>query len=203
MEDTPTRSRGPALLVLALAAHAALLAAVELRGGQDALRPYVTDLEGPVALHGANTTLSSWLLITAGVLWLAVLATAPSARRTTRFALAQAAVLVGLAVDDRFLVHERLGGLTGIPDPLILGVVGLVQLGLVATHLDLAVPDRPSRLALGGAAAAFGAMLVVDAVAPSEATLRLAVEEITKAWGGALLAAWAWTRLRTIAGARR
>ena len=185
----------------ALAVYSIVLVGIEATGGQDALRPYVTDVEGPVAFYGVNTWLSAGLLLAAAVLWSstsAVLSTSVL-RRVRPFAMLQSGVLLLLAIDDRFLLHERVGRRLDIDDPIVLGVVAVAELAILVRWSDVAAPDRVSRGLLLGAATAFALMLAIDAVGPAELAFRLAAEEVTKVWGGALLAAWAWYRLSALA----
>lgn len=185
----------------ALAVYSIVLVGIEATGGQDALRPYVTDVEGPVAFYGVNTWLSAGLLLAAAVLWSstsAVLSTSVL-RRVRPFAMLQSGVLLLLAIDDRFLLHERVGRRLDIDDPIVLGVVAVAELAILVRWSDVAAPDRVSRGLLLGAATAFALMLAIDAVGPAELAFRLAAEEVTKVWGGALLAAWAWYRLSSLA----
>jgi hypothetical protein len=167
-----------AVAALALALYSGGLVRIEALYGQDALRPYVTDIDGPIGLYAVNTTLSASFLLGGAIIWMATtqLPGGPAAPRRRRYAVLQAAVLGALAFDDRFMGHEVIGSRTVIDETLLLGGAAVVQLVLLVVYRDVAVPDR---LALGlilSAGAASGGMLLIDVFGGQDATLRLAAE---------------------------
>ena len=172
---------------------------IELFTSQAQVRHYFTDITGPVLFYAVNTTLSVFLLAGAALLF-AVAAHLPGSRpdanrRARCFDLSQLALFAGLALDDRFLVHEALGSRLGIEDALLLGAAGLAELSLLFHFRDVLPRGRAMRFLTAGGACTC-CMLVIDAAAPLEAPLRLSFEDLFKAWGALLLFSFAWEVLR-------
>ena len=178
------------LAVLLLCVYSLCLLYVEWTKGQVGVRPYVTDITGPVRFYAIHTSLSVGLLAASAGLNLLILGLARRVAtdwRTTAFHAAQAGLFAYLACDDRFLIHEELGMRLGIEDALILVALGLLELGLLAWLGRLRTRSPRARHCLALAGVAFAAMLVVDGTFPSEWRFRLSAEDLFKLWGGALL----------------
>ena len=178
-----------ALLVL----YSGALVGIELLGSAELARHLCTDIVGPSRLFALNTSLCAGMLLGAAVLlWFAahIGAIPPTDRLYFRL---QALLFLYLGVDDRFLLHETWGRLLRIDDALILLALGVAQLALLWRLGRLRARSRAARLYLLGAGVAFGVMVVVDGFAAQLAELpRLTLEDGAKAWGAALLLAFAW-----------
>lgn len=209
--ETPQTSPWPVRAVAgsAFLLYAAVLVALELGGGQEALRPYVADVDGQF-LTGVNTTASVSLvwaaaLLFAVALWAhrrVVVHEDPGAVRRDRWFLAtQVVVFAAVGVDDRFLVHERVAARLDIPDAPLLAAVGLLEIGLLVTIGRITTRPRDQVRPLVGAAVAFGLMVLIDGLAPADATGRLAAEEVTKVAGATLVAVFAWRVLAALLSA--
>ncbi len=181
------------LAVMAL--YSLVLVTIELRTSQDHVRHYFTDIEGPVRLYAINTTLSTFLLWASGLIFCVVLLVirgVPDKQRERRFCWSQIAIFGYLGADDRFLLHERLSDIVPLHDTLILVVVGVFEVAALALWGDLPKRSRLARLCVLLAAVLFLAMAVIDAFVPSELTLRLTFEDLSKAWAAWFLFLFSW-----------
>ncbi|MEM6459075.1 MAG: hypothetical protein AAF710_06760 [Planctomycetota bacterium] len=178
------------VLALALLPYSVALLAIELATSQEHVRNYFTDLEGPVVLYGVNTTLSVSLLWGCGLLCgVAVYLRGddrPWATRGGRFLCLQAALLAYLGLDDRFLIHERIDGLTGLSNAVVLGGVGVAQLAVLVWY-RAEWDSAAARRCLIAAASLFLVMMVIDALGPAGMVLRLSVEDLCKTWSAFFL----------------
>ena len=186
----------PALL---LAVYSAALIAIELRTSQDHVRHYFTDIEGPVRLYAINTTLTTFLLWSAALIFSIqlLLLERPAGRSVEKaFCVSQILIFAYLGFDDRFVVHERLSEAWGIHDTLILAAIGAVE---AACLLLLGAPwslPRRGVLYLSIAAAAFLVMASIDAFLPGELELRLSFEDLAKVWSAFFLFLFSWEVLK-------
>lgn len=176
-----------------MAFYSGVLVTIELSTSQDHVRHYFTDIEGPVRLFAINTTLSVFLLWASALLFAVVLMVIrPESRRERLFCLSQMAIFGYLGVDDRFLLHERLSDVVPLHDTLILVAVGLVEIAALALLGDLRRRSGWVRGYVAAAGVLFGVMAAIDAFAPSDAVLRLAVEDLSKVWAGWFLFLFSW-----------
>lgn len=190
-----TRRVGAALVAL----YSAALLLLEWRTTQQEVRPYFTDLEGPVLFYGVNTTLSVALLWGTGLLCTVALflrgEERPWLSRGGRFLLSQIAFFAALGLDDRFMIHERMGGIVGFNDAWLLLATGVAELLLLLWYRSQWNSPAARRWLLG-AALSFGVMTVVDGLIPAERVLRLSVEDLSKTWSGFFLFLFGWELVR-------
>lgn len=188
------------LALLVLTFYTALLLAVELRTSQDYVRHYFTDLEGPVAFWGVNTTVSVALIGGTGLLLLfaaAMLRHVPAALEARRLFLSQAAIFGFMAFDDRFQFHEKVSYRLGIADHYVLLAVVAVEVVLLTIYarprrLPHLLP-RHSIIWFAVGVLLFGVMLFIDALVPHMMVLRLSTEDLAKTWSAAAFFASGWT----------
>ncbi len=190
----------PALMAL----YSIVLVAIELETSQDHVRHYFTDIEGPVRLYAINTTLSTFLLWASALIFCVVLLVIrgavstcpppgePEQDRERWFCVSQIAVFGYLGADDRFLLHEQLSDVVPLHDTLILVAVGMLEVAALALWGDLPRRPRRARLYLVLAAILFLVMAAIDAFAPSELTLRLSLEDLSKVWAALFLFLFSW-----------
>ena len=116
----------------------------------------------------------------------------PQATRERRFYWSQLLVFGYLGFDDRFLVHERLGRVLGVPDHYYLVLLGLLEVVFLLTWGDFRRQSQPTKRYVFVAAVLFAVMIVIDGFVPSEMTLRLSMEDLAKTWACAFLFLFAW-----------
>lgn len=180
------------LLLLCVALYGLTLVGLELSGHRDLTRQICNDVVGPSRVYALNTSLCAGLLGGAALLLLFAASVAESSLDRRYFRL-QAALFGYLAMDDRFLLHETLGRVLRIDDALIILALGVVQLVLLATLARLRTRSAAARACLWGAGASFGLMVAADFWDEQLAAWpRLTIEDGAKAWGAALLLAYAW-----------
>lgn len=189
-----------------LVVYTALLVRVEATGTQEDVRHYVADITSrtavtgvnqPAALFGVNTTLCAALMWGSALLFLLCAAEQPgSAVRTERlFYWSQAAVFLYLGCDERFQIHEKLGGLLHVNDAFILLALGCAELAILLTIGRRLIRNRAALLLLLAAGFMFGVMVMTDALLAPRMYMRLSIEDLSKTWASAFLFAFAW-RLR-------
>ena len=109
----PPRLYGRAVVLAGFALYAITLMLIEVRTSQSYVRNFFADIEGPTAFHAVNTSLSVWLLLGAALLF-AVSASCVrgvlSLRRARWLYLSQALMFLYFPIDDRFRIHESVGG---------------------------------------------------------------------------------------------
>lgn len=189
-------ARAPVLL---LAIYSAALIGVELRTSQDHVRHYFTDIEGPVALYGINTTVSTFLLWSCALLFsirLLMLEAGSGRSRQKAFCGSQILIFAYLGFDDRFVVHERLSGWLGVHDVWILAGIAALEAACLLLMGELGRRSRAALSYLVLAAIAFLAMAAIDALVPSELSLRLSFEDLCKVWAAFFLFLFAWETLK-------
>lgn len=153
--------------------------------GQDYIRLYMTDLEGDVLLYGINTTISMTLLaFTALIFYLCYVHERTSNRSSeeSKFFLLQCLIFVYLAIDERFLLHERIGYVLGIHDAFPLLFVGMAELFLLLRFRQIRLFPLQVHKYVILAGIGFVLMMTLDVFAPSRAFLRLSAEDLFKLW---------------------
>lgn len=204
--STPAARRLGIGVTVALALYSITIAVIEWRTSQFHVRSYLGDIttdDGPlpddVDFYLVNTTLSVFLLWTTALVFLITTqCITPTMEniRYRRFLWSQVVVFVYLGFDDRFQVHEKVAFRVGdIPDDFVVGVVGLVEIGLlVAFARSVGFVGRTRRWLIGAAVATM-IMFVIDGYAPDDMRLRLSVEDLAKVWAGWFLVLFAWSFL--------
>ncbi len=189
-----------------MAFYSLVLIVIEVRTSQDHVRHYFTDIEGPVRLFAINTTLSAFLLWACALIFCVVLLVIRGAAgkgRERRFCVSQIAIFGYLGADDRFLLHEQLSDLVPLHDTMILVGVGLLEAAALAWWGDLMNRSGRARFYLALAAILFLAMAAIDAFLPSELTLRLSFEDLSKVWAALFLFLFSWEVLESHAAELR
>ena len=158
---------------------------LEYAFGQDYLRHYVTDIDGEVLLYGINTTVSTILLVlTAYNFYLCfdALKSEQTMKSYRTFYLLQALIFLYLALDERFMLHERIGYVLGVHDSIPLLAVGLSELGVLFYFREIGHKGAKYARLLFLIGLLFGIMVIIDTFAPSKGLFRLASEDLLKLW---------------------
>lgn len=187
-------ARAAWLIAPLLALYSAWLIGLELRTSQAHVRPYFSDIEGNIAFHAVNTTISASLLGGAALLMLFAAASRGGDRRP--LLLSQAAMFGLLAFDDRFQLHERLGERIGVGDHYVMGLWALIELALLAAFCRPRHVSARMAAFFASGGALFALMFAFDTVVPHDMVLRLSIEDLGKTWGAAMFFAAGWDAAR-------
>jgi hypothetical protein len=155
--------------------------------GQDYVRHYLTDLKGPVLFYGVQTAITTVLMVLISYNFILTyffaknIPTQPNNFRL--FFLSQALVFLYLAIDERFMIHERIAYVLNIHDAIPLLSVAIYQLLVFLYYKDYCktLIYWNSPIVLGSIC--FAIMISIDAFASSNAVLRLSFEDLFKLWG--------------------
>jgi hypothetical protein len=159
---------------------------IEWRTDQDYVRNYVADISGPVRFYAVNTTLSAFLLWSTALVFALntqFLGRGTADAKMRLFYISQFCVFCYLGVDERFMLHEWLGGQLGVNDAWLLLTLGLAEIGLLAFLGELKLRALAIRAPLLMGAVFFSIMVVIDGVFPEKMRLRLSFEDLAKTWG--------------------
>jgi hypothetical protein len=160
---------------------------IEYCFGHDYVRYYLEDLKGPVLLWGLNTTITTVLLVIISYNFILTYIFARGIKKTDKhfrfYFVFQAALFLYLAIDERFMLHERIGYVLGIHDAFPLLLIGLAELVVLLFFKELHINTLKwnSYLVLG--AISFAIMIFIDSYAPSRAVFRISLEDLFKLWG--------------------
>lgn len=174
---------------IALLLYSAALLLVERSGGQEAARWYFTDLDAGGAFYGINTSICTGLLLGSALVFFLtrrVSDVAAGGARARAFYSSQVLIFLYLALDERLMLHERLGLWFGVGDAWIL-LAGTLELAALWCWGELPQRGRAAIAWLLGAGAFFGVMMLVDGALPSGLHFRLSVEDLSKTWSAACL----------------
>ena len=181
-----------------LAIYSAILVGVEANTSQDFVRHYFSDIDGGRPFFAINTTLSTMLLASAGVLLIfTACAGHPDLPAKTTFLLwSQAGMLGFLAFDDRFQLHEALAYRLNIGDHFIMTAWAVIEAVFILAFARRAqIPLKAfAFVAVGGAF--FMLMMLFDAILPHDMFLRLSIEDLAKSWAAACFFGAAWCLAR-------
>lgn len=164
-----------------------IIITLEFRFGQEYVRHYLTDLKGPVFFYGIQTTITTVLLVIISynfVLTYFFAKNIPSKPGNFRlFFLAQTLIFLFLAIDERFMIHERLAFFLNIHDAIPLLTIAAFQLLIFLYYRDYckSLVYWSSPIVLGSIC--FAVMIAIDTFAPLHADLRLSFEDLFKLWG--------------------
>jgi len=181
--------------LILMAIYSLIIIVLELKFGQAYIRHYMTDIEGPVRFYAINTSISVFLQWACALLFLLAITITEdwSGRGHDRlFYISQVLLFLYLGVDDRFRVHEPLGGIVGFNDAFILLIIGAGELAVLYFLGNLKQYPKKVTIYLLIAGVFFGAMVFIDGFVPSELVLRLSLEDLTKAWASFFLFLFAW-----------
>ena len=190
------------IAVVLLTLYSIAIIAIEYVMGATTARYYLTDISGPVVFYAVNTSLTTMLL--ALVIYNFVLCLDRSSIRRDRFLAggwfiwSQIAIFGFLVLDERFMIHERLGGILGVNDAFILLGLGFIELFLLIKIGDIVWSKNPKSIAIVLAGFLFGIMIFIDAFLPSELTLRLSLEDLSKTWACFFLFVYSYYKMREI-----
>ena len=168
--------------------------------GVTTVRHYLTDISGPVIFYAVNTSLTTLLL--ALVIYNFVLCLDSSSIQKDQFLggrwfiWSQILIFGFLLLDERFMIHERLGGILGVNDAFILLGLGLIELFLLFKIGDIVLTKNSKTIAIVLAGFSFAVMIFIDAFVPSELTLRLSIEDLSKTWACFFLFLYSFYKLR-------
>jgi hypothetical protein len=164
-----------------------IIITLESKFGQDYVRHYLTDLKGPVLFYGIQTTITTVLLVIISynfILTYFFAKNIPTHPKNFKlFFLSQALVFLFLAVDERFMIHERIAFVLKIHDAIPLLGIAVFQL-LIFIYYRVYCKTLiywNSPIVLGSIC--FAVMILIDAFAPLNAGLRLSFEDLFKLWG--------------------
>ena len=178
------------ILFVLLGLYSTGLLIVEYTTSQNFVRNFFTDISGPTPFFAINTTLCVFLLwATALLFWICTICHDKKAgdNRKLAFYWSQIMIFGYLGLDDRFLIHETIGRLTGIEDAFIILAIGGIELILLLFLGNLIRMNKSSKLYLTGAAVSFFTMVIIDGFFPSKMILRLSMEDLSKAWAALFL----------------
>jgi len=181
--------------MILLSIYSFIIIALELKFGQAYIRHYMTDIEGPVRFFAINTSISVFLLWSCAVLFLLIISITENWTNRGHdrlFYISQVLLFLYLGVDDRFKVHEPLGGIVGFNDAFVLLIIGAGELAVLYFLGNLKQYPKKVLLYLFVAGAFFGAMVFIDGFVQSELVLRLSLEDLTKTWASFFLFMFAW-----------
>ena len=193
----------------ALIAYSALMLWIEGTTSQEYVRRYFTDIgrptkagffaapTGDTVFYAVNTSLSSFLLGSAAMLlFFAVFARKDRWSRRDSLYLAQGAIFMWLSLDDRFMFHEHLGALLGIPSTFILMAALAVNVAAYLAFFRPSYFNLRMAIILVCAGVAFVFMMICDVLLPHDLYLRLSLEDLSKAWAGFAFLCFAWETAR-------
>ena len=158
---------------------------LEIFFGHDYIRYYLTDLKGEVLLYGINTTIATVLLaLTSFVFFLSYRheSEGDKTSKMSLFFLFQAIIFGYLALDERFMLHERIGYVLGIHDSIILLLVGVAELAVLFYFKQISMSILKINKYILIAALGFLIMIIVDVFGASRGFLRLSTEDLFKLW---------------------
>jgi hypothetical protein len=188
---------------LLLAIYSAALIIEEWNHGRPGVRPYFSDIVGPVAFHGVNTTLSASLLWAAALVFAMLRQLDRVSPRRRAFYTSQVLFFCYVGIDERFMFHEWFDFETGINDTYLFAAIGLLEIGLLVFLGDLRTLPAGPRRWIAGAALLYGTSALVDMLEPKGLQVRLALEDLPKTWAGVCVFLFAWCLFDRVAAERQ
>ncbi len=184
--------------LLGLLVYSFSLILVELATSQDHVRLYFTDIEGDVPLYAINTTLSAFLLSGSALLLIfaALASRTKGMERSRLFMLLQAGMLLLLAFDDRFQLHEAIAWRLDVGDHYVMSAWAMLQVVLLVfvCRPEIVTLRSTLQFVLGGGF--FIIMMIFDVFVAHDAILRLSIEDLSKTWAAAFFLAASWNMAR-------
>ena len=204
------------LLQLALSAlviYSAALLWIEATTSQEYVRQYFTDIGQPkkpgyfaaptgnITFYAINTSLSAFFLACAGVLLIFATVAKPGrwSGQASLYA-GQGAILMWMAADERFMLHEKIGAALHTRSTVILIAAVLINGALYAALFRASYFNLRMAGLFAAGVMTFLVMMFLDLLLPHNMPLRLSFEDLTKTWSGFafLLFAWEAARFRLI-----
>jgi hypothetical protein len=185
--------------LLLLIAYSLILIFTEIKTSQDYVHYFYADIEGEVPFYAINTSLAVALMLATSLMFKvnSVLLSFEKSKVTQRkFYLSQACFFCYLALDDRFLIHEKLGYILGINDAFIILSLGLAEIAFILTWGNYQQWKESTKSYLFKAAICFAIMVIMDGFFPQEVVLRLSLEDLSKTWANVFLFLFAWDIFR-------
>lgn len=170
---------------LALVFYSLLIIVLELRFGQSYVRNYLTDIKGPVFFFAINTTITTFLLWLIAFIYLLnsnALRKIDHDNRRVYYCQLQTLLFIYLGFDERFLLHEKIGGFLKINDALLLSFIALVELFILVKIGRVWKYEFKCLKYLFLAGIFFAIMILIDGLLPSKLLLRLSLEDLFKFW---------------------
>jgi hypothetical protein len=169
--------------IFLLIIYSIFIIANELLFGQQHVREYLTDIKGDVILFGINTTLTTlFLVLIAYNFFLCAINYKKSENSFLLFFILQTSIFLYLAIDERFMIHERIGGYLRLNDAYLLASIGLFELIILYHFKELNWQKTVKSYALYLGGMFFGIMVLIDAFGAKYAELRLSFEDLSKTW---------------------
>lgn len=169
--------------ILLLIIYSIFIITNEFLFGQSHVREYLTDIKGDVILFGINTTLTTlFSVLIAYNFFLCIVNYKKSEKSFLPFLVIQTALFLYLAIDERFMIHEKIGDYLGFNDAILLASIGLFELIILYHYKELNWQKtvKSYTLYLGGLF--FGIMILIDAFGDTNGKLRLSFEDLSKIW---------------------
>ena len=181
-----------------LVLYSILILFVEYRSGQEAVRYYLTDIQGPRPFYAINTSLSAlFLALTSFAFLLSArcLVGDKFSEKRRVFYISQFLIFAYLAIDERFMFHEHMGSLIGINGDYTIISLGIVEAVIFFTLGKFMELPKQNKLYLAFAASFFLIMVINDRLIPATVFWRLSIEDLSKMWSGLFLCLFAWKTL--------
>lgn len=167
--------------------YSALICVLEFNYGQDYARHYLTDAKGPVLFYGIHTIITTVLLCIISYNFILCYFFAQKTKRDGLefkwFFISQSLVFLYLAIDDRFMLHERIAYVLGISDAIPLLVLAIIEAVLLVYYKQISLGAIKWNSAIILGSICFSIMIIIDTFAPLNGILRLSFEDLFKLWG--------------------
>ena len=171
---------------LLLTVYSVIIIMLEMQFGQTYVRQYLSDIEGDVVFFAVNTTLTTVFLVLIAYNFILCLIFHGKEKRMDQklflFLVCQSLLFLFLAMDERFMIHERIGYYLGFNDAYLLASIGIFELALLFSFEQLRWQRTLKTYALYLGGFFFGIMILIDAFGATNAVLRLSFEDLAKTW---------------------
>jgi len=187
----------PSFFIL-LSIYSIVLISIELTSSQDYVDLYFTDIVGPVFFYGVNTTLCTFLLWACALIFAINISFLDKQenriiqQKQFIFYVSQILLFVYLGVDERFKIHEKVGGFLGVDDSIVLLGLAMIEMVVLIFLGNLRNLSQQAKLSVLIAAVFCALMLFIDGLVPGRLVLRLSFEDLSKTWACVFLLKFAW-----------
>ncbi len=172
--------------ILLLIIYSIFIIAIEYLFGQPHVREYLGDIKGDVILFGINTTLTTLFLVLIAYNFILCTVNYKKSEKSEKsflpFFVLQTALFLYLAIDERFMIHERIGHYLGFESAYLLASIGLFELIILYHYKELNWQKTVKSYTLYLACIFFGIMILLDAFGTADGKLRLSFEDLSKTW---------------------
>lgn len=185
------------ITIIILLLYSIVILYIEYSTSQKFIRNFLTDIEGPVPFYAINTTLCYTLLIISSLFFLLsayILRLKKDFYNSSEFyfLISQSIIFFYLAIDDRFMFHEKLNHYMGIPGDLIIVVIGLLELIILLTVGKIKTRTHSIKNSFYLMTTFAFLMIVIDLIFPADMVLRLSLEDLSKTWSTFFIARFSW-----------